>query len=529
MNKINLILQAHLPYVRHLEYPKFLEENWLFESLNETYIPLLRKLNELEADDVPFRLTICFSPTLATMLTDLSLQERFVNYMNERIELGRKEVKRTEREETECHEMAARYLRYAEDNLALFEHYGRNILLGYKDLHEKNRLELITTAATHAYLPIYKDYPMAVAAEVEMGLRTHQRIFGENAKGFWLPECGYYPGLEKILGEYGVRWCQIPAHSIITARNKILSAGYQPVRLYDSAIAGFPRDWSITNLVWSDTTGYPCDPDYREFYRDIGYDLDMDYIRPYIHEPDVRVFTGYKYLAITGSDEYKRLYDPAAAAKKVALHADNFLYHLRRKTLSLCAETSTDPVLNLCFDAELFGHRWYEGIDFLRLVLTGGVREERIEFTTPSHILASGSALERAELNECSWGRGGYSDSWLDSQNSWIYRHIHQAIERMEELAERFPAQKSLRCRFLNQAAREVLLAMASDWPYILHDKTSVIYAEKRLRNHLGSFNVVYANMCKNSVHTEWLVKAERRNAIFPEMDYNLFNPTAGK
>ena len=128
MNKINLILQAHLPYVRHLEYPKFLEENWLFESLNETYIPLLRKLNELEADDVPFRLTICFSPTLATMLTDLPLQERFVNYMNERIELGRKEVKRTEREETECHEMAARYLRYAEDNLALFEHYGRNIL-----------------------------------------------------------------------------------------------------------------------------------------------------------------------------------------------------------------------------------------------------------------------------------------------------------------------------------------------------------------------------------------------------------------
>ena len=120
---------------------------------------------------------------------------------------------------------------------------------------------------------------------------------------------------------------------------------------------------------------------------------------------------------------------------------------------------------------------------------------------------------------------GGYSDCWLDSENSWLYRHTHKAIERMEELARRFPGQRSLKCRFLNQAAREVLLAMASDWPYILHDKTSVIYAEKRLRNHLGSFNVVYSNMCKNSVHTEWLVKAERRNAIFPEMDYNLFMP----
>lgn len=523
---VNLILHAHLPYVRHLEYPKFLEEDWLFESLCETYIPLLRMLEKLADEGVCYRLSICFSPTLCTMLTDGPLQERFLGYLSSRIELGEKEVERCRKEDNGCLEMAQRYLDNYLSCQDCYEANGRNILNGFIRLQERGIIELIATAATHCYLPLYKDYESAVKAQIEIGIKSHISFFHSAPKGFWLPECGYYPGLEKILGEYGVRWCQIPAHSIITARNKILSAGYQPVRLYDSAIAGFPRDWSITNLVWSDTTGYPCDPDYREFYRDIGYDLDMDYIRPYIHEPDVRVFTGYKYLAITGSDECKRLYDPAAAAKKVALHADNFLYHLRRKTLSLCAETSTDPVLNLCFDAELFGHRWYEGIDFLRLVLTGGVREERIEFTTPSHILSSCSALERAELNECSWGRGGYSDSWLDSQNSWIYRHIHQAIERMEELAERFPAQKSLRCRFLNQAAREVLLAMASDWPYILHDKTSVIYAEKRLRNHLGSFNVVYANMCKNSVHTEWLVRAEKRNAIFPDIDYNLFHPT---
>ena len=205
MNKINLILQAHLPYVRHLEYPKFLEENWLFESLNETYIPLLRKLNELDAASVPFKLTICFSPTLSTMLTDSALQERFVNYMNERIELGEKEVKRTEYEETECHEMALRYLGYAEENLADFEHYGRNILAGYKELHDKNRIELITTAATHAYLPIYKDYPKAIDAEVKMGMKTHFRIFGENSKGFWLPECGYYPGLDKVILDNGAQ------------------------------------------------------------------------------------------------------------------------------------------------------------------------------------------------------------------------------------------------------------------------------------------------------------------------------------
>lgn len=520
---VNLILHAHSPYVRHLEYPKFLEENWLFEDLCESYIPLLRMLENLDSRDVRFRLSICFSPTLCTMLLDEPLQERFVEYMQGRIELGEKEVARTRKQQPECHDMAKFYLKSYKENLAYYESMGRNILDGFIKLQEKGVIEIIATAATHCYFPLYKNYKAAVRTQIEIGVKSHIRFFHSAPKGFWLPECGYYPGLEKELANYGIKWCQIPAHSVITAKNKILSAGYQPLRLYDSEVTGFPRDWSITNLVWSDSTGYPCDPDYREFYRDIGYDLDMDYIRPYVHEPDVRVFTGYKYMAITGRDDNKLPYDLSRAADKVRLHADNFLYHLRRKAMSISAETQTSPVLNLCFDAELFGHRWFEGIAFLRQVLQNGVKEKDIEFTTPGEILSRSQEYEKAELNECSWGRGGYSDSWLDGENSWVYRHIHKAIERMEELAERFPNQRSLKARFLNQAAREVLLAMASDWPYILHDRTSVIYAEKRLRNHLGSFNVVYSNMCKNSVHTEWLIKAEKRNAIFPEMDYNLF------
>lgn len=520
---VNLILHAHSPYVRHLEYPKFLEENWLFESLCESYIPLLMMLKELDSENVPFHLSICFSPTLCTMLLDEPLQERFINYLTSRIELGEKEVERTKSEAPELYEMASVYLETYRKCLDFYENCGRNILSGFIELHEKGHIDLMATAATHCYFPLYKDYESAVKTQIEVGIKSHIHFFHSAPSGFWLPECGYYPGLEKFLAQYGIRWCQIPAHSIITARNRISSGGYQPVMLHDSPVAGFPRDWSLTNLVWSDSTGYPCDSDYREFYRDIGYDLDMDYIRPYIHEPDVRVFTGYKYMAITGRTDEKRPYNRKAAAAKVSLHANNFLYHLRRKSLSLCAQTQEEPVLNLCFDVELFGHRWYEGIQFLKEVLINGVNEEAVAFTTPSQILSRGRSLEMAELNECSWGRGGFSDSWLDSENSWVYRHIHKAIERMEELARRFPNQRSLKCRFLNQAAREVLLAMSSDWPYILHDKTSVMYAEKRLRNHLGSFNVVYTNMCRNSVHTEWLIKAEKRNAIFPDMDYNLF------
>ena len=524
MNKINLVLHAHLPYVRHLEYPKFLEENWLFESLNESYIPILRVLKELSDENVPYRISMCFSSTLLTMLSDEPLQERFVDYMNLRIELGEKEVKRTESEDTECHDMAMHYLAECQKNLEVYESYDRNIISGFKRLSDNGNIELIASAATHAYLPLYKDYPTAIEAQVVMGLKTHQRIFGEKAKGFWLPECGYYPGLDEVLARNGVEWCQLASQSVITSQDKSLYGGYRPVIL-PSGLNAFPRDWNITNLVWSSSSGYPCDSDYREFYRDIGYYLPIDYVKPYIHEPDVRVFTGYKYYAITGKKDEKNFYSMEKAQKKVKLHVDNFLYHMRRKGIMLNTIGITDPVYNLCFDAELFGHRWYEGIDFLKLLLTKAQEGHDFQLSTPSAVLRENGVSESLRVNETSWGYAGGSDTWLDGANCWIYRHIFKAIERMEELTHRFPEQGSLKGRFLNQASREVMLAMASDWPCIMHDNTSVSYAKKRLENHLGSFNVVYSSMCKNTVNTEWLIMSEKRNDIFPDIDYNLFDP----
>ena len=239
----------------------------------------------------------------------------------------------------------------------------------------------------------------------------------------------------------------------------------------------------------------------------------------------IREKFGYS-LNMVLSENDKREYDIEKAMNKLSLHVDNFIYHIKRNGLMLSGLNVENPVFNLCFDQELFGHRWFEGIAFLREFLIRSSKDDKIRLTTPSENLKDPSiGYEKLYINESSWGSGGYSDVWLDDTNIWVYRHIHKAIERMEELTQRFPSQGSLKGRFLNQASREVLLAMSSDWPYILHDRTSVTYAEKRIRNHLGSFNVVYSAMCKNTVNTEWLIKAERRNAIFPNIDYNIFNP----
>ncbi|MGE4585376.1 MAG: glycoside hydrolase family 57 protein [Sphaerochaeta sp.] len=524
---IAIILNAHLPFVRHPEFPRFLEEDWLFESISESYLPLLRMLNRLKAEHVPFSLTVSLSPTLCCMLSDPVLQERFLQYMERHVELGEKEVERCAAQQPEFLEMAQFYLDQAKRNLSDYQDvYRTNLLEAFKALESSGHLELATTAATHAYLPLYQEYPTAINAQVELGVQSFLTTFGHLPKGFWLPECGYYPGLEENLKYHGISWFQTASQSMLLSAQKVESGDYRPVHC-PNQVAAFPRDFQATSLVWSNSSGYPTDRVYREFYRDIGYDLPMDYIKPYIHEPGVRVFTGYKYWAITGQTDQKVPYRRDLAQAKVAEHAKNFLYNLNRKGDQLGSALQQEPLFTLGFDAELFGHWWFEGIDWLEQVIRlASEDKQEVKLVTPSSFLAKeGSSLQTAQPAFSSWGQGGYSAVWLDGSNAWTYRHVHKAIERMEELAVRFSDQISLKQRFLNQAAREVLLAMASDWPFILFNKSSTEYAEKRLKNHLRNFNVVYGNMCKNAVNTEWLVKAEKRDIIFSDIDYNIFNP----
>ena len=247
MNKINLMLHAHQPYVRHLEYEKFLEEDWLYEALNESYIPLLRMLKNLEDDNVDYHFSICFSPTLISMLEDEPLQERFIKYLERHIELGEKEVQRTKTEEKECHEMAKVYLKETKLNLELYLGLDRNILKEFKRLSEVGRIELVASAATHAFLPLYKDFPGAVNAQIAVGISTHKRVFGKSPKGFWLPECGYYPGLEKLLLDNGVEWVQLPSQAIISSPDKSLYGGYRPI-VIPGGLKAVARDWNLTNL-----------------------------------------------------------------------------------------------------------------------------------------------------------------------------------------------------------------------------------------------------------------------------------------
>ncbi len=519
----SLVLHAHLPYVRHPEYPQFLEEQWFFEALSETYQPLLRVFRGLERDNVPFRLTLSLSPTLACMLEDELLQERYAAHLHRLLELADKEVQRLSDQPSEL-KLARMYEELHRQNLEDLNRAGKSdILDGLRHFQEQGNLELITTAATHAFLPLYQQVPQMIRNQVLIALENHDRLFKAMPSGFWLPECGYFPGMEDYLKPYGIKYTFSSAHGILHADQPPRYGMYAPI-MTPNGVAVFPRDRAASNAVWSSEDGFPGHPVYRDFYRDIGFDLPEEYIGPYAVDAGHRVNTGFKYHAITGDTDQKVLYEPDLARERACMDARAFLENRIRQCETASQFMDKPPLVTAPFDAELFGHWWFEGPIFLDAFFREfQSMEHSLVQMTPSDYLKTQPNLQVTRPAFSSWGDKGYGQVWLDGSNDWIYRHTHKIVKRMSELVELFPHAEGLKLRTLNQAARELLLAQASDWPFIIKTGTTVPYAEQRVKSHIANFNRIYESLVHNSIKTEWLTKIEKRNNLFKDIDYRSF------
>lgn len=522
-----LQLHAHLPYVRHPEYPDFLEEDWLYEGITETYLPLLSMFERFMDEGIDFRLTMTITPPLAGMLSDSLLQGRYYNRLNGLIELAEKEVWRT-RSLPEFQEVAKMYDRQLKECRRIWEKYHGNILTGFKNLQDAGKIEIITCCATHGFLPLAAHKP-AVRAQVAIACQDYERHFGRKPEGTWLAECAYTPGVDEELKRNGIRFFFLEAHGILYGTPRPRYGVFAPVYC-PSGVAAFGRDLETAHQVWSADTGYPGDPDYREFYRDLGYDLDYDYIRPYLHSDGIRRNIGLKYHRITGkvSLNDKQPYNPEWARNKAASHAGNFLFNREKQAEYLAAALDQPPLVVSMYDAELFGHWWFEGPQFLDFLFRKmHYDQQTVKPITPSEYLREFPRNQVITPAASSWGDKGYYEVWLNGTNDWIYRHLHKAAERMIELARTNPSADGLRKRALNQAARELLLAQSSDWAFIMTTRTMVEYAEKRTRDHLINFTALFEQINRNAIDEGYLGNLEYRNNIFPLLDYRVYRPEA--
>ncbi len=518
-----LVLHAHLPYVRHPEHPDFFEESWLFEAITDTYIPLIKVFQGLRRDGVTFRITMSITPPLASMLLDPLLQERYLRHLGRLIELAEKEVERT-RWLPEFNENARMYRdRFYEARRIFEDVYGRNILTAFRELEAQGCLEIITSAATHGYLPLMEICREAVRAQIKIATDFHRRVLDRRPVGFWLPECGYNPGDDQVLKEEGIRYFITDAHGVLFASPRPKYGVFAPI-CCKSGVAAFGRDMESSKQVWSAREGYPGDHDYREFYRDIGYDLEYDYIRPYIHSSGARINTGIKYYRITGKTHDKQPYNRQRAVEKAAIHAGNFMFNREKQIEYLASAMDRRPIVVAPYDAELFGHWWFEGPEWLDFLMRKIAYDQKtIALITPGDYLGIYRRNQVSTPSLSSWGYKGYSEVWLEGSNDWIYRHLHTAAGRMVELARTHPGADGVLRRALNQAARELVLAQSSDWAFIMKTGTMVSYAVRRTKEHIWRFTRLYHDILGGTIDDGWLADIEYRDNIFPDIDYQVY------
>ncbi|MBI2974086.1 MAG: DUF1957 domain-containing protein [Deltaproteobacteria bacterium] len=499
---LSFVLHAHLPYVRHPEHEYFLEESWFFEALTETYIPLLSMMDDFERDHIDFRLTMSLTPPLISMMTDGLLQERYIRHINKLIELAHKEVGRTHTQ-FEFNRTAHMYLHKFEQCRRVFEQkHNRNIVSGFKHFQDIGKLEIITCGATHGFLPLLRPSHEAVRAQIEMAVRHYTEHFGRAPRGIWLPECGYYEGLDEILANFGIRFFFVVSHGIINASSRPKYGLYAPLYC-PSGVAAFGRDMESSKQVWSA----------------------REYIKPYIHNDGIRIMTGIKYHKITGKTENKAPYNPHAAWKKTADHAGDFTFKRQKQVEYLFEIMKRPPIIVAPYDAELFGHWWYEGIDWLNLVIRKITCDQKaVKLTTPWEYLTIFPKNQVAYPSESSWGNKGYAEVWCNNSNDWIYRHIHEAAWRMTEYARKYPnPDDNLKCA-LNQMARELMLLQSSDWAFIMNSGTMVEYAVKRTKEHIWRFNKLYEDIKNLRLDMSFLAELEWKDNIFPNMDYRIYS-----
>ncbi len=518
-----LVLHAHLPFVKHPEYSYFLEEHWLYEAICETYIPLFMRLKQLENEGVHARLTCSVTPPLCEMLADPMLCRRFQTYLNQRIELAARERERT-RKEPPFRELADFY---HQRFLKIREWYNDflqgSVLNGFRYFRDKGVLEVITCGATHGFLPLLGANDRAVDAQIATAVKNYRKHFAQPPDGIWLPECAYYEGLDTILRKHGLRYFFMDTHGLVFSRPRPVYGVFAPA-FTECGMAVFGRDYASSKQVWSSREGYPGDYHYRDFYRDIGYDLDFEYIKPYISPDGIRVFTGIKYHRITGETECKELYQPDKAWQKTDQHAAHFVKERAEQIRQAKEVMDKPPLLVSPYDAELYGHWWFEGPDFLYHVFNYMAQNDSVSPITPGEYLAKFPTHQVVVPNPSSWGDKGYYEVWLNSGNEWIYRHLHQMAGIMCERADEYRnTTDETTVSLLNQMVRELFLAQSSDWAFLMTTQTALEYAIQRTKEHIYNFIRLNQMLTNGAIDRDYLHRIMEKNSLFQEIDFRVY------
>ncbi len=550
IGRMLLCLHSHMPYVlSHGKSPH--GTDWIMESAVECYLPILNALDRLLKQDIRPRWTINMTPILAEQLADESFKNEFEHYCEEKIAWTRKDHVRFGHEnQLWMQGLAAMWDRVFSTALDQFRHqWGRSILDGFKYFQDEGSIELITCGATHGYLPLLGT-DESCQAQVKLAVDTHVKHFGKKPRGIWLPECAYRPpymwkspvneseqtwprkGVEDYLAENGIEYFFVDSHMIrggeplgtyqekfpqlaeLFARSsKFFSPPPEYRSEYESyklpnGITLFARDPETTLKVWSGEHGYPGDPQYLEFHKQL-YPGRHRYWRISEDKRDLGA---------------KQPYDPWKAFENIGNHADDMVRTLKATLAKFRGQSGFEGTVVAMYDTELFGHWWWEGPEFLYETAVRIHNDPDIEMVSGGDMIDHHPAQHTITLPEGSWGEGGYHYVWLNDENFWTWEKLYPCERKLRQMCREYadgPAKA-----IVQQAARELLLAEASDWQFLISTIAAKDYSEIRFTDHVERFerlaviaDRVHAGGSMNEEEEVFLADCQAKDAPFSEID----------
>ena len=520
-----IVLHGHLPWVHYPGYDDFLEEDWYLEALAETYLPILAMLNGLRRDRIPTRLTIGLTPPLLEMFRAPALCKKADHYLERRRELAESEVAFYDKNDPR-HATAQHYLERFRALEELWQSSNKDLVTAFREHQNEGRIEILASCATHAVLPLLHTRESRLA-QLRIGIELYREVFGRSPQGFWLPECAFQPELDPLLAEVGIRYVILEGHGVKNGTPPSPFGVHRPVRT-PSGIACFGRDPASSLQVWATEVGYPGDPDYREFYRDLGYDGDYDRVSPYLHSDGVRRNLGLKYHRVTGSVplDQKEYYDLNAGRGRARVHAGHFLWARGEQARHLNSVLGEPPCVLSPYDMELFGHWWYEGpwfLDGLFRQMNDPGQRPPVRLITPGQVIREAGSIPTSTPILSTWGEGGYLKVWLNEKNTWVHRHQQEMERRMVERVRDHSDPTPQQARMLDQMLRELLLLQSSDWAFIITKDTTVHYAKKRVAEHVQRFLALESALQDPSrlPDKEWELMISE-DSLFPGIDHRL-------
>jgi 1,4-alpha-glucan branching enzyme len=565
---LSFTLHAHLPYViHHGTWPHGLE--WLHEAAAETYLPLLAVFRRLEADGLALKANVSLSPVLLEQLAHPTFKEEFPKYVERKINSAREDENYFRQNgEHRYAETAIFWLQFFEQTLVDFYELDRDIVKGFRHFNDTGAIEILSCAATHGYLPLLGT-DESVSAQIRTAVAVHERHLGRKPRGMWVPECGYRPsglwqapvvaegdeapsapffriGVEEALAESGIEYFFVDTHLVEESilftpyqmrsgnlgmllhnlpvqdlnRKADLAAVYRPYvvdgpQADTHPVTIFPRDPHTGLQVWSGDTGYPADGNYLDFHKK-------------------RWPGGHRYWKVTLAQsemENKQPYYPEEASARTLVHAEHFA-ELVTTSLQGPIDERQPRVLASLFDAELFGHWWFEGPQWIEHVVRIFARENiPVALVTGSEYLDKTPAVMKSKLGEGSWGKNGNNEVWLNDETSWTWSHLYRIERVMRDVAgDGRWRDGGWGERIAKQMARELLLLESSDWQFLITTAAARDYAEKRFHGHLHEFaelemlwSEFLANTALSPDGEKTLIDLEERDCLFANIDPGLW------